>query len=167
MIEFSPIGVDGMMKVTNGAGLLDFEHGYSVEKAYDMLDQLGEKGRQFYLSPMMIEDIFFPVSVMLFFGSWISFFLKILGKANSNLSFLLLFPILDMLFDWGENVGITTMLLNYPTQLPTVCNISSAITMGKFVWVICNAVCFITLTVCTLVHACIKRKQSSKLSHYS
>lgn len=65
VIDFSPIGVAGLLEVTGGANILDFEAGYTVDQAYGMLEALGEAGRSFHLTKIMPVDIFFPIGLML------------------------------------------------------------------------------------------------------
>lgn len=158
LIDYSPIGVSGLLKITGDANILDFEKGYSLDKAYTMLKDLGSDGRDFYLHKIMPQDIMFPMSVMLFFSCWISVMLKKVTKQNSPLRLLTYVPLLTMLCDWGENVGITAMLINYPDKLSTVCAISSAITITKFVFLISGALAAVILLVCTVTKLILNRK---------
>ena len=162
MVEFSPIGVAGMLKITNGYNILDLERGYSLSKAYTMLELLGAEGRKFYLCPMMIEDIFFPMSNMLLFGGWISLLLKHLTKDNSNLRYVLIFPILYLVCDWGENIGIAIMLFNYPTRLPIVCSISSTFTIIKFSAVFINFLVILLLSISLIIKQALDISGTSK-----
>lgn len=145
VIDFSPFGVAGLSKLTGGAGILDFEHGYSVQKAYSMLEALGEQGRNFYLTRILPEDIFFPLSFMLFNFCWMSVLLKKNFSSASRFNLVALLPLVNMLFDWSENIGFTLMLLNYPEQLSVVCKISSCFTHLKFTCVLMIIIVFVLL----------------------
>lgn len=147
VIDFSPIGVYGLLKVTGGANILDFEAGYTVDQAYGMLEALGEAGRSFHLTKIMPVDIFFPIGLMLFSTSWMSLFLKNLTKDGSVLRLLPLIAVVNMLLDWSENIGITLMLVNYPKRLETVCRITSTVSAVKMVCVEISTVVLFALLV--------------------
>lgn len=153
MIDYSPIGVAGLLKLTKGANILDFENGYSFEKAYGMLERLGESGRHFYLTRILPLDILFPIGFMLFNNSWLSLFLKGITKNGSRLRKLICITVMELLCDWGENIGFVLMLLYYPERLKTVCAVSSQLTKLKFLGVgIIGLLLLITL-VCAAVKA--------------
>lgn len=50
MINYTGVGVAGLLQITNGANILDFEFGYTASRAYDLLAALGNDGRSFYLT---------------------------------------------------------------------------------------------------------------------
>jgi len=116
LINFSGIGVAGLLKITGGANILDFEFGFTYEKAVDMLTALGTEGRAFYLAKILPLDFPFPFTYMLFFVGLISLLVKH-TFCRKPFQFLLFIPVLTMLFDWIENIGIIVMLNNYP-KLP-------------------------------------------------
>ena len=126
VINQGDIGIAGLLKITGGANILDFEFGYGSERAYEILTALGTEGRAFYLTRLVPLDFPFPFSYMLFFSGWIAFLSN--RTAASKLSKLfLLMPVLAMLSDWTENIGVIAMLNNYP-YLPVwaVCLASTA-----------------------------------------
>ena len=110
LINYSSIGVAGLLKITDGANVLDLEFGYTYERAYDMLTALGPEGRAFYLK-MIPLDFPVPFTYMLFFAGFIALFSKPLKR---SLQHLISIPVLAMLFDWTENIGIIAMLNSYP-----------------------------------------------------
>ena len=150
LIDYSPIGVAGLLEVTGGANILDFECAYSVEYGYSMLEALGEAGRTFHLTKIMPLDIFFPLSLMLFTSGWISYFLKPLTKKNSIFRLLPLFSVLDMLLDWSENIGVTAMLLAYPKRLSVACRLTSLISTIKYACVLTVLIIFTGCLICFL-----------------
>ncbi len=121
LIDFSPIGVAGLLKITGGANILDYETRYTAQEGYAMLEALGEAGRAFHLYKIMPLDIFFPASLMLCGFCWLSVLVKYVSKPANILRFLPLLSVINMLCDWTENAGITAMLINYPDRLPNVC----------------------------------------------
>lgn len=147
LIDFSPIGVSGLLKVTGGVNILDFESGYSVKYAYTLLSNLGEAGRMFHLTKIMPLDILFPFSLMLFGVTWFLYLLNKVTLHNCVLRFLPLFSVLNMLLDWTENIGIVIMILNYPKQLPGVCHFTATVSSIKFCCVKFIAVALALLTI--------------------
>jgi hypothetical protein len=113
IINFSGIGVAGLLKITDGANILDFEFGYSQDEAYEMLTALGLEGRTFYLTKIIPMDFPFPFAYMLFYAGWIALLIRHVNP-NASYRYLLFVPVLAMLFDWLENIGIIAMLKNYP-----------------------------------------------------
>lgn len=133
IINFSSIGVKGLLEVTNGANILDFQNGYSVEQAYNMLTQLGEAGRAFYKNKILPLDYIFPIGNMLLYVSWMSFSLKRFKGVKIYFKGLLLIPVIAMVADWIENICITIMLYYYPVTLNGICKVSSTSTNIKFI----------------------------------
>ena len=117
LINFSGVGVAALLEITGGANILDFEFGYSKDEAYQMLTALNENGRTFYLTRILPIDFPFPFAYMLFYAGWIALLLKH-TRAKTWCTYLLFIPLLAMLSDWIENIGIITMLVNFP-HLPT------------------------------------------------
>jgi hypothetical protein len=113
IINFTGIGVAGLLEITDGANILDFEFGYDSDKAYEMLTALGDEGRTFYLTKIMPIDFPFPFAYMLFYAGWMALFMKLV-LSKMIYKYLLLLPVLAMLSDWIENIGIIAMLRNYP-----------------------------------------------------
>jgi hypothetical protein len=118
LINFTSVGVAGLLQITNGANILDFEFGFSSSKAFDMLTALGEQGRTFYLTKIIPIDFLFPFSYMLCYATWIALLVKHTAPKSSIAKYFVAIPVLAMIFDWTENVGIIAMLYNYPV-LPT------------------------------------------------
>jgi hypothetical protein len=115
LINFTPVGVSGLLKITNGANILDFEFGYSRDKAYHMIAALGEDGRSFYLTKIIPMDFPFPFAYMLCYAGWISLLIKYIAPLSAA-KYLTFVPLFAMLFDWLENLGIILMLSNYPNM---------------------------------------------------
>lgn len=131
LIDYSPIGVAGLLKITKGVSILDFETRYSADFAYNFLASMGEAGRAFHLIKIMPLDIFFPASFMLLQFCWMSYFLKKITKKESSFRLLPILAIIYMLLDWTENIGITAMLITFPKRLPVVAVTTGIITSIK------------------------------------
>lgn len=151
IINYSSIGVKGLLEITNGANILDFEYGYNVEQAYNMLAQLGEEGRTFYKNKILPADYIFPISYMLLYVGWMSFSLKRFKGIKTYFKGLLLIPMIAMTADWIENIYITIMLQYYPAPLDGICKISSVSTVIKFIAINLSIGCTVILVMISLL----------------
>ncbi|MCL1964796.1 MAG: hypothetical protein FWF69_07025 [Firmicutes bacterium] len=133
IINRSGMGVAGLLKITGGANILDFEFGYSSEKAYTLLTALGAEGRSFYLTKILPLDFPFPFAYMLFYVGWIALFIKRVPAVKEWNEYLLLIPVLTFLFDWAENISIIAMLNHYPTLTSWVVFLASIFGMLKMI----------------------------------
>ena len=143
LIDFSPIGVAGLLKVTGGINILDFESRYSADFAYNWLESMTEAGRNFHLTKVMPLDIFYPPAFMAFMFSWLGLLLKDNTTEESPLRFGLLMPVVYMLLDWTENIGITSMLVNYPQRLDAVAVTTGMVTSVKKVFILLTLILFV------------------------
>ncbi len=140
LINYSGIGVRGLLDITGGANILDFEFGYSAQKAYQMLGSLGEIGRAFYLSRILPLDFIFPISYAAFYTAWMAVLVRHIADGRGWTRAVLALPVLAMLFDWAENICVIRMLRQYPTVLQGVCGVSSAMTVLKFLFTVLSVV---------------------------
>ena len=147
LIDFSPIGVAGLLKVSGGTNILDFETRYTADFAYNLLKSMGEAGRDFYLTKVMVLDIFFPPSLMLFMFCWVSLLLKRVTNSGNKLRYVIILPLIYLLLDYTENIEITAMLINYPARLATICITTGIITSIKKTTVLICLIAFVGLAV--------------------
>ena len=138
------IGVAGLLKITGGASILDFEFGYSSEKAYGILTALGVEGRTFYLMRILPMDFPLPLTYMLFFTGVIALLCKHTTQIKP-LRFLLFVPVFAMLFDWTENIGILAMLNSYPILPEWAASVASVFGMLKTVFTVGSLVIIVML----------------------
>jgi len=137
LINFSSIGIAGLLQITGGPNILDLEFGYNNEKAYRILTDLGTNGREFHLNKIVPIDFFFPLSYMFFYAVWMGMLLKHLAL-NNWCKYSIFLPAFAMLCDWVENIGIIIMLKNYP-NLPELAILNSSIAgMVKMISIILN-----------------------------
>jgi len=129
LINYSSVGVAGLLRITGGANILDFEFGFTQEKAYQMLTALGEEGRAFYFSKILPLDFPFPMTYAFFFAGWMALLIKHTSFKRTP-TYLLLIPACAMLSDWTENMGLIAMLNNYPNLPIWAVNLAS--TAGIF-----------------------------------
>jgi hypothetical protein len=146
LVNFSDIGVAGLLKITGGPNILDFETGYSYEKASGMLAALGPEGRAFYQTRIAPLDYPFPLSYMLFYTALIAVMVK-QTALNNRWGYLLFVPVLAMLCDFTENIGIAFMLHNYPDLPVWAVSLSSTFGTLKMIFVVASLVVIGVLAV--------------------
>ena len=146
LINFSAIGVAELLRITDGANILDFEFGYTYEEAHNMLTALGTEGREFYLTRIMPLDYPFPFTYMLFYAGFIAFLLKHI-TSQKRYGYLLFIPLLAMLCDWIENIGIITMLNTYPNLPEWSVLLASIMGMLKTVFTIGSIIIILGLLI--------------------
>jgi hypothetical protein len=103
------------MEFSNGMKLLDMmPTGYDLNYVSELFTSLGENGRLTYLTNQIPVDMIYPLLFGLSYCLLLGYFLKKLNKLNSPYSYLCLIPIIAGIADYLENIGIITMLKNYP-----------------------------------------------------
>jgi len=145
-INFSPIGFAGLQQIVDGARILDFEFGFTYEVAQEILTALGDEGRAFYLRSLILLDTPFPITVMLALVSYISLLLKH-TSVKKMIRYLLIIPVLFMLFDYIENIGIIIMLINHPNLPRWAVMMSSISGMLKYISSAVSVVAVVALFV--------------------
>ena len=156
LINYTTVGVTGLLQITNGANILDFEFGYTASKAYNLLTALGNDGRSFYIGKILPLDFPFPFTYMLCYAGWIA----LMGKytiPQSALKFLLAAPVLAMLFDWSENIGILAMLKNYPLLPMWAVMTASVAGILKTVFTVCSLIIMILLLAVIILKKVMRR----------
>ena len=115
----------GVLDTAGGANVLDNRSdGYSPEMAYAMIAAYGEQGIRYHLM-LTAGDMVFPASLAGFFALAVTYFYSRLFASRQVLGLLLLFPLLYLAADYLENVCIVTMLVGFPTRLPTLATIAN------------------------------------------
>ena len=104
---------------------LDLQFSYSSEKAYNILAKYSDEGLKEYVIAELTVDLIFPIIYALF----LSFILFKLTKK----SILSLFPLLIILSDYAENIGIVTIINYLPHKLPNLVALTSLFTSLKWI----------------------------------
>jgi hypothetical protein len=177
LINFTGIGISGLLKTTNGANILDFEFGYNNEEAYTILNELGENGREFYLNKIVPVDFPFSFYYMLFYAIWASLLLKNILCYNQvrckgcHLSlefckwykYTLLLPFFAMLFDWIENIGIIVLLKYYPNLPEWAVFVASIGGIFKTIFTIMSILNIIILLIIFMIKNYFHKKMSKSV----
>jgi hypothetical protein len=108
------------MGFSNGMKLLDMlPTGYNRDYVNELFRTLGENGHD--LSATFWTNLFFTISI----------FFKKLNKLKSPFTYLCLLPIIAGIVDYLENIGIITMLNNYPDLTETTVNATNTFSVIK------------------------------------
>lgn len=103
------------MRFSSGMKLLDMmPAGYDLNYVSELFNSLGKNGRLTYLTNQIPVDMIYPLLFGLSYSLLLGYFLKKLNKLNSSYMYLCVIPIIAGIADYLENIGIITMLKNYP-----------------------------------------------------
>jgi len=137
------------MEFSNGMKLLDMmPSGYDLNYVSELFSSLGENGRETYLTSQIPVDMIYPLLFGLSYCLLLGYFLKKLNKLNSPYLYLCLLPVIAGISDYLENIGIITMLNNYPDLTETMVNTTNTFTVLKS---ISTSVFFIALIVILII----------------
>lgn len=105
--------------------------GYDLTYAGELLEAIGEEGRDSYLRLQLPVDFIYPG---LFAVSYTLMLFWLFGKSvgtSRTASALCFVPALAGLFDYCENIGIILMLRSFPDLSPRVVKLSSLFSVLK------------------------------------
>jgi hypothetical protein len=137
------VTVPKTMAYANGLELLDLmPGGYDMVYVTNLLTTLGEKGRTVYLHYQIPVDMVYPFLFGISNCLLLTFLLKKLDKYNTAFFYLCLLPIVTGIADYLENIGIISMLTNYPYLSDSTVVMTNLCTITKG---IAGAVYFLSL----------------------
>ncbi len=135
---------------SGGLKILDMRpSGYDVPYVRSLFAALGEEGRNLYLTLQIPLDLLYPGLFGISYALLLGYFLKKLGKQETNYFYLVFLPLAAGFFDYLENFGIINLLRNYPEISTSVVNITSIFTVIKSVL---STIFFITLIITILAY---------------
>ncbi|MCB0631371.1 MAG: hypothetical protein R2824_31320 [Saprospiraceae bacterium] len=105
---------------------------YSVDFAHESVAAYGEAGRAAYRTIELTADVIYPLIYGLAFALLIAFFWS---RIAPRVRWLPLLAVATVLFDYGENAMIITMLNSFPEQSNLVARLSSIFSLGKWILV--------------------------------
>jgi len=115
---------------SHGIKMLDLTAHYTPEQAYSLLDNYGAQARNYYLYFMEPLDVFVPAIMGLILSVSATLIYKRIIK-EKHLIFIQIVPLMGWLFDYLENIGVITMLINYPARLFSVARVTNIFTNAK------------------------------------
>lgn len=142
----TPISPLKFEEYSKGLKMLDMTINYSPEEAYNLIENYGKQAIEYYLYVMEPIDVLIPAIMGLFLCVIYTITLRNM-VTNKYITYAYIFPILGCVFDYMENVGVITMLTNYPSKLVLVARITNFFTMAKSIFVTVSILiaCFSTL----------------------
>lgn len=123
----------GQIEATSqGASVLDLQFGYSEATAYsDILDKYSPEALALYKKVEFL-DLIFPLVYGAFFAFLLSMgFVKLL-PADNKWRLLNMLPLCMTACDYGENIGIFSLLFSYPKHLPFMVIWASSLGIAKW-----------------------------------
>ncbi len=112
--------------------VLDLKFSYSPETARAIIGAYSEAARSFAIKFGLIADTIYPLAYTFFFTITLSWILKSLSAYNIKVKHLHLFPLLILLLDYCENIGIASLMASYPNFSDLQVYITSFLTSLKW-----------------------------------
>ena len=127
---FQVVMLPKFAELTGGGIILDMQSSYSPEKAYEIVENYGEKGRSYYLYIQFL-DILFPLAYAFCFALLINYFYSHAFPNKNLLRVLTNLPLFAGIFDMLENTGIFLMLHTYPEPFTRIAMYTTTMTLIK------------------------------------
>ena len=144
-----------------GQEIIEMSGGYTTSEAYQLFEKYGESGRNYY-NLIQVVDIFLPLFMGLFLSS---FSLKLLNSAKFKYLSVGLIPLLLVVADYLENVGVFTMLQTFPKEFSnSLVFYTGTITSVKLVL---YAVGMLTMAMSLIYWIIVKTKQNKSTAKFS
>ena len=137
--------------VSDGAGVIDFFQGYSLETVNATLQAYGEEGLNLYARVQLL-DVLNPLLYSLTVASFVYMTIK-----NTRHKWLSITPLAGGLFDYLENIFIYLMTSSYP-------NISNnAVLAGSTLSIVKNSISVLmVVSIAYAVYVAIQRRRSNE-----
>jgi len=118
--------------MAGGLPILDLRPlGYSFSEAQELMEALGQEGRQFYLTRQIPLDLFYPLFYGISFSLIITYFLRKLKRYQGVFVYLSFLPLLAALADYLENLQIVRILRSFPNINESLVELSSFFSVLK------------------------------------
>jgi len=145
MVTFT---IPKVMSFSGGIKLLDMmPGGYNAEYVNTLLNTLGENGRNAYLFIQLPVDMIYPFLFAVSSCLVLAYFLNKLTKLEGKLFYLCFIPLFAGAFDYCENIGIITMLNNYPNNSDLLSQATSIFSVLKTSFAVTYFSILITLLI--------------------
>lgn len=107
--------VPDLAGIANGMKILDLmPEGYDRHYVDSLFTALGENGRHAYLYYQIPLDLIFPLFYGVGFCLLFAFFLRKINQLTSPFFYFCFLPLIAAISDFIENIGIITMLKQFP-----------------------------------------------------
>lgn len=105
---------------------------YSAEYAQDTINKMSDPARAFYKSIELGADLIYPLIYGFAFALLIAFLWKKLGWGQGLLKWVILFPLLGMIFDYGENLSIVSLINQHPNPAVGTAQMAAYFSLAKW-----------------------------------
>ena len=129
---------------------IDLAFHYSVDEVYGWIEAYGAAGRHQYIIRELTFDVAYPVVYTCLFIGVIGYLIRFEERVRASTTartrwfvWLVLLPPVIWVFGMLENIGIVTMLINYPVVLAPVATLTAWATSIK--WSFAGLVAAITI----------------------
>jgi len=145
------VTIPELVQYSGGLEILDMmPTGYDAQYVNSLFNTLGTAGRDSYLYHQLPLDLIYPALFGISSCLVLAYFLNRIGKLDGKLFYLCLLPLFGGLFDYGENIGIISMLRSYPNISPLQIQTTNLLTILKSTFI---SIYFIVLIIVLLVAA--------------
>ena len=116
----------------NGMKILDMmPEGYDKQYVDNLFTALGENGRHAYLYNQIPLDLIFPALFGVGYCLLFAFILRKINQLNSSFFYFSFLPLIAAISDYIENIGIISMLNQYPNYSDETVTITSTFSFLK------------------------------------
>jgi hypothetical protein len=123
---------NNLLFYANDEKILDLRFSYSMDDVKNYLDKLGYDGKNYYLNTFHFIDTFYPIIYCAFYLITLGYFAKnVLSKKLKYL--ILLFPIIGIVCDYGENIFINSFIKDIINIRETNVLMANIFTKIKFI----------------------------------
>jgi len=118
MLGLMPFMGGKIAALSDGMQVIDLQiPTYAAQTALDMVAAYGDDARKLYKQVELTADTIYPLVYGMTYALLLAFLFKGNLPGSPKWKYLLpLVPLIGMLFDFGENIGIVTMLSQFPDQ---------------------------------------------------
>jgi hypothetical protein len=125
-----PYGVAAIREFSGGAGPIDTTVNYSPGYVYQLMDDLGQLGREVYRRFVLFDLVYIPIYAA-FMGVGLNLFMRELGLMGNRLYAWRLLPVYAGIADFGEEISLLAVLANFPDRLDGVVEFMNLFTLAK------------------------------------
>lgn len=127
-----PYGVAGLKDISGGVGPVDMTFYYTPDYVYQVMEQLGQAGRQAYGRFMLLDLVYIPIYTA-FLAVGLNLFMRELGLGERRIYAWRMLPVYAGITDGGEEASLFAILAIYPERLDGVVEFMNLFTMAKLV----------------------------------
>jgi hypothetical protein len=137
-------------EITGTSSSPDTSFFYSSDDLFQIASDYGEEGRDAYIVLRVTFDLIYPIVYFAFLAFSIGVLINKL-KLNDKYKYLLLFPVLAILFDYLENIFSVIVMYKYPIEMMFFATIAPYMTFLKWIFIGVSFISIIVLLVISII----------------